>query len=1434
MTEDKDLQPSDVQNLSSREAVALFFSSLGYRVDGRVSQTPQALGITAETLQHQIRHIERLADHENSALQVYLVELASVTVANIQGLARAFRNRAGNYLLVLTTDYEELDFVLLERTLPTQLEKGIATRQAGVRPRVVSVNRRNPGPVTLRALRRFTYTEADADYQFDKLRSAYSVAEWSERFFNNRALFSDYYLNERLRELPEWRSEDPKPAYKKLRQIYAGARERLSGKKEELTRSELLEPVFLALSFKFERGKPSTSPASEPDYCLYSRADSRGNKKLLATCLAYAWNRSLDGKDETRDRETPEENPGAAVVSILERGEAPWAIVTNGKLWRLYSAKAHSRATNYYEIDLEETLASSDPNEAFRYFWLLFRDVAFVPARVAREGETTHACFLDWLLEQSEAFAKRLGERLKDNVFEEVFPHFAEGFIQSLGGPKKLLEVPEPERQTVLNETFEATLVFLYRLLFLLYAESRDLLPVREVRGYWDISIDRLKNEVAGTAGKIEDKAPEQIKKKYRTDSTALYDRLFELCRVVDEGRKVLNVPMYNGGLFLTAINSHDESPEAKNARFLATHKIPDRFLALGLDRMARAIDEKRGDLALIDYKSLGVRQLGSIYEGLLEFKLRIPTEKMAVIRGKKTEEVIPYTEAKRKNIKILAQGRGKDAKKRIYSRGQVYLENDRRERKATGSYYTPDYIVKYIVEHAVGPVLEEKFEVLRPALREAERTLRKEREKSQALQKAMSKSDDPERKTYIKHRSVVDELFRLRVLDPAMGSGHFLVETVDFITDRMLRFLNSFRWNPALYELEQTRNTILSEIERQGVYIDESKLTDVNLLKRHVLKRCIYGVDLNPMAVELAKVSLWLDCFTLGAPLSFLDHHLKCGNSLIAVTIEEAKNAIEGGPQLELEIVSSRFAKLMLATDLMRHVGELSDVTADQVRESRAEYSKASEALAPFRRILDVYTSQWFGNGSEKKTRGKRRTNAETPALALLKNSDAKSYFNAHDDESLKKSLDGLAPRYRKIAETALAAAGEKRFFHWELEFPEVFFARRSGTSQAVERLEAAGFDAVIGNPPFIDKKHIVRHLAASDNFWQKSKQFETAKGIYDAYMLFLEQAASLCRPAGIVALLTPIPWLTQVEGDNLRSLLLRLGSVEILDYSTDPHFPDALVKVVGLVVRRGGEAQHLTVWRNHEKRVLELETLAKVFKGQFRIDVDPRLFSILEKIHLHSVNLETLYRPTFGLRALSKERGKFDKNFLVRPKERCKNPVRYLEARDIREQRLSWTGKWLDYQPRLMYNPRTPELFLSPKVLVPSLLSKRKLRAVLDDDGYFVDQSLVCISAQYDVPELPENVHRPSLKTIAIQLNSVTVSFYFAHAIVGEALGGGAIHATPGLIGKLSIFTQPVMEKATAEDVDELIWDICGLTARERTGISNWHNGTEGSKVA
>jgi hypothetical protein len=666
--------------------------------------------------------------------------------------------------------------------------------------------------------------------------------------------------------------------------------------------------------------------------------------------------------------------------------------VTNGRLWRLYAKRTHARATNYYEIDLDEVLSQAGPHapelaESFRYFWLLYRSQTFELDEVDREGKKQSLSLLDRLLLDSEDYAKDLGERLKDRIFEDIFPHLAAGFIYSIR-QHDLSPVParaggahsEITRDT-LDTVYQGTLTLLYRLLFLLYAESRDLLPVKEVRGFFEASLTKLKKEIEDAGGKIEDEVEEKLKKHYREDSYELYDRLCRLFQIIDKGDPALNVPVYNGGLFLSEPEDLDDSPEADAARFLINTKVPDRFLARAIDLLARAVDQKRQDLVFIDFKSLGVRQLGSIYEGLLEFKLRIADRKLAIVKEKGRDVYKAFNDLHKKD-----QERA-ERQERIKKKGQIYLENDKHERKATGSYYTPDHIVKYIVEHAVGPVLKEKFDAMRPKLREAQQKRKAFFEKQEALRKQGIRGE-PESKAEFIGEEIVDELFNIKILDPAMGSGHFLVEAVDYITDKTLDFLNAFPWNPVIAHLFRMRETILEEMDDQGITIDPKRLTDVNLLKRHVLKRCIYGVDINPMAVELAKVSLWLDCFTLGAPLSFLDHHFRWGNSLIGVTMEEIDKIRAAKGQLLLS-ASSDWQGLLQAIQGMIEVGGLPDVTSAQVARSRTTYKSALSNLENFKKILDVHTARWFVEHPNGKGQGKKAKSKEDPFDYILKSGD-------------------------------------------------------------------------------------------------------------------------------------------------------------------------------------------------------------------------------------------------------------------------------------------------------------------------------------------------------------------------------------------------------------------------------------------------------------
>ena len=1187
MVDDRNISVSDIQTLSTRDGVAAFFAALGYDTDSRQILTTAAMGVTSRALSQQIEHIERIAVHDDGAepLDIYLLELTSVTVVATQGIARALRNRSGNYLLVMTDDYERLDFVLLERSLPVSTSSAMTRRQVSVRPRVLTAARRSPSQVQLRVLRRFTYSESDSDVQYDKLLSAYTVADWSEPLYNNRALFSDYYLNERLPELPEW-GERPEDTYHRLHGLITQLRQSTSNGADGASGKAQLEGALKALGFELAKA----NGGGEPDYRLYMPG---GVDEPAAACLAYPWNRYLDGRDDTRDDSTPDENPGARVVTILESSETPWAIVTNGKLWRLYSARTHSRSTNYYEIDLEETLAMDDPNVAFRYFWLFFRMNAFVARDGDQDGRSGGLSFLDRVLDESESYARTLGDRLKERVFEQVFPHFAAGFIRYLKGQvgtagtqqgsllpiaEQLSLKREPDAE-FRRQIFNGTLTLLYRLLFLLYAESRDLLPVKEARGYWDGSLTKLKTDIAERAGPIADAVPKKLEEAYgdSAEATELYDRLLALFSVIDKGSRELNVPLYNGGLFITDPDSADQTQEHDTARFLASHKIPDRYLALGLDLLARDVDDKRQDLVFIDYKSLGVRQLGSIYEGLLEFRVRIAQERMAVVKGKKTEEVIPYSESERNKRRVLKVGRGKNAQERMYEPGAIYLENDRRERKASGSYYTPEHIVKYIVENTVGPVLSEKFDELRPRFREAGQRYRQKLREAELLQKEGKEFDDPS-KVANTYGELVDDLFDLKVLDPALGSGHFLVEAVDFICDRILGerqgFLRAFPWNPVTNFLQHTREAIITEMQRQGVTVDLGRLTDINLLKRHVLKRCVYGVDLNPMAVELAKVSLWLDCFTIGAPLSFLDHHLKCGNSLIGTTVQEVETELAMQKQGHVsDLFGGPFQGLLAATATIEELRRIPDATVDQAEQSHRLFAKFEEAQVPYKSALNIWVSQHFGN----------ELAAEYLTLAGIDLVD-----------QIRSGGEGLSAEYQESISLAGNIGSGQRFFHWDLEFPEAFVDLDKGRWKPESE---QGFDAVIGNPPYdvLATEELGYDVAPLTGYFKSNPVYGPAiRGKLNLYKLFICRAASLSARKGAFSFIIPMGLLGDSPTRDVRRLLLedkQLIAIESFPQKDDPRkrvFRDAKLSSAIFVARGEFRDVPITV-RSHPAQFIE-----------------------------------------------------------------------------------------------------------------------------------------------------------------------------------------------------------------------------------------------------
>lgn len=725
--------------------------------------------------------------------------------------------------------------------------------------------------------------------------------------YANHQLFADHYLAAVLPKDPAWAAlqEQAAPLLQRIAAIFA---QHTPSSKEAQTEDDLIKPVLTALGHTFEVQVTLKSGAAtfEPDYILYNDAAAVASRKgqsvterdlqglAFAVADAKYWERPLD-VTQRRAGSNTKENPAKQIDDYIRHSGLAWGILTNGRYWRLYHRDSSRYLNVYYEIDLPTLVAQNDP-AAFTYFTAFFQRAAF---------DETAPLNLAAILKASTDYARAVSDDLKQQVYAAL-RHLAQGFLDY---PDNRFQ-PDP---TTLAQIYDHSLIVLYRLLFILYAESRDLLSLRTSATYrTEYSLDAIKRTVARKLDEGVQMLP---------TSAGTWSRLKDLFRIINLGSPPLHVATFNGGLF-----------DPEHYPFLERYGIGDAQLLHAIDQLTRV---KR---QFIDYRDLAERHLGTIYEGLLEYHLQ-PLE----------------------------------APERDPATGLLWmlkLGNDRGERKRTGSYYTPDYIVEYLLEQTVGPV----------------------------LQAAVADQPDDAAK--------VQAVLAVNVVDPSMGSGHFLVALTEYIA----RFLVS-----------------LSEVgadERQGA-------TDLVYWKRRVAQACIYGVDVNPLAVDLAKLSLWLATVAQDKPLSFLDHHLRCGNTLVGawlgtlrpLLVESTSRSTARRNQMQEAEQVSMFGDADFRTQArqavvaMQEIEALAGDTLDEVREQERLYATLQADLrAHYERAADLAAATGFGLPLD-------------PALWRV----LVDYAAGREPTPL--------PQFDELIARAQATAAAQRCFHWELAFPEVFF---------------------------------------------------------------------------------------------------------------------------------------------------------------------------------------------------------------------------------------------------------------------------------------------------------------------------------------------------------------------------------------------------------
>ncbi len=358
------------------------------------------------------------------------------------------------------------------------------------------------------------------------------------RPFHNSNLFSNHYLEKLVQESPEWREASGlKEAFAAIKDLYERKARALENYNESQLEESFIRPVLRILGHHFGVQGAVLGKGKRPDYAIFPDAESQNEaearpeedyyRRAVAVGDAKAWKVSLD---KQRGRGSFEmQNPSFQIDSYLRDTPPKWAILTNGRLWRLYHETTSYKLDSYYEVDLAGLLAAGDL-EAFKYFFLFFGKGAF-PRAV--DGDS----FLDRVLEGSVSFAQEISEDLQKNVYRAM-KILAEGFLAE---PENGLDA------RAVREVQENSLRLLYRLLFIFYAESRGLLDT-DNKYYRELSLQRLKSEIASRL----DKDEPLLAVRYAYWESC--KNLFGLINDGSESRKIpkdeFYIPAYNGGLF--------------------------------------------------------------------------------------------------------------------------------------------------------------------------------------------------------------------------------------------------------------------------------------------------------------------------------------------------------------------------------------------------------------------------------------------------------------------------------------------------------------------------------------------------------------------------------------------------------------------------------------------------------------------------------------------------------------------------------------------------------------------------------------------------------------------------------------------------------------------------------------------------------------------
>lgn len=704
-------------------------------------------------------------------------------------------------------------------------------------------------------------------------------------------------------------------------------------------------------------------------------------------------------------------SPHSTIQEYLNVSEHLYAMATNGLILRLVRDSGRLVKMTYIEFDLKRLLEDDKYSE----FTLLYR--LLHASRFPKSTQDAEQCFLEKYYQDS----IESGNRIRDGLSDAV-----RGSLVSLGNG--LLEHPENDelREKITSgrpdarEFYHQLLRLIYRLLFLMVTEERDLVFSELQEENRESNTDDFLKGIKRPSRKQKEiyynfyslvRLRKLSQKRYLLESqySDLWQGLLQAFALFESGGtgRKLGIQALGSELF-----SHNAMPD------ITSSKVNNRILLKCIKSLNEFEDEKH-NLSFINYRALDVEELGSVYEGLLEL-----------------EPVFEWENGKPRFT---------------FKKGS--------ERRSSGSHYTPEDLVKPLIQHSLEYLIEDRV-----------------------IDFYKGKANNTE---------TIKKLLDLKICDVACGSGHILLSAA---------------------------RRIALEVARVETGEQQPNPTSFRHALKEVIKNCIYGVDKNPLAVELCKVALWLESHNPGEPLSFLDHRIKCGDAIVGLAHREelqrgiANEVYQKLPGDDKEITSTFLNKNKQERILREKSGQVVQLTTETDHKLMEQVKELNRLIENFSKLPETTPEE-----IEKKEKAYRiLINSESlKRLKILADLQIMPFFLPRieknkefmvTDAQYLRYLRGEIKIPTELEMKAIEIGVAYSFFHWFLEFPEV--------------IQNGGFDCILGNPPFLGGQKITGTFG--DNYLACIKYEYYPIGAVDLVTYFFRRIFSIIKIGGFQSLIS------------------------------------------------------------------------------------------------------------------------------------------------------------------------------------------------------------------------------------------------------------------------------------------------------------------------